>query len=222
MIRFLKKISKSFILKYKFSDSYIDYSASVSLDSSLSKGVKILKNVNLGNCKVEKFTYVGINSNFSNTSIGSFCSIGPEVICGLGTHPTNFASTYPGFYSQKASGSVWFGHNHDFEEQSKTIIESDVWIGARAIIIGGVKINTGAIIAAGAIVTKDVPSYAIVAGVPAKIIKYRFSPDVIKALLDSKWWELEDDLLKKVAIHIDSPELFLEKIINLKNEGFPS
>lgn len=212
MIRFLKKISKSFILKYKFSDSYIDYSASVSLDSSLSKGVKILKNVSLGKCNVERFTYIGMNSNFSNTNIGSFCSIGPEVMCGLGTHPIDFVSTYPGFYSEKASGSVWFGHIHIFKEENTTLIGSDVWIGARAIIIGGVKVGTGAIIAAGAVVTKDVPPYAIVAGMPAKIIKYRFSHEIIQCLLDSKWWEFEEEVLQKFVIRMNNPESFLKKI----------
>lgn len=214
MIRFFKKISKPFILKYKFSQSYIENSASVSLDSYLSKGVKILKNANLGNCKVDKFTYIGVNSNFSNTIIGSYCSIGPDVICGLGTHPTNFVSTYPGFYSQKASGSHWFGTTHDFQEQFQTVIGSDVWIGARVIIRGGVTIGTGAIIGAGALITKDVPPYAIVGGIPASVLKYRFDLAIIASLLESKWWEKEERILSRLARYMNNPKLFLEQLEN--------
>lgn len=214
MIFFLKKVGKHFVLKYKFFQSHIDYNASVSLDSSLSKGVKILKKASLGNCKVDKFTYLGINSNFSNTTIGSYCSIGPDVICGLGTHPINFVSTYPGFYSKKASGSHWFGTSHDFQEQFQTVIGSDVWIGARAIIKGGINIGTGAIIGAGALVTKDVPPYAIVGGVPASIIKFRFDSEVITSLIESEWWKKDEKRLSRLVVFMNNPKLFLEQLEN--------
>jgi carbonic anhydrase/acetyltransferase-like protein (isoleucine patch superfamily) len=75
-----------------------------------------------------------------------------------------------------------------FEEYRQTIIGNDVWIGARAILIDGITVGDGAVIGAGAVVTKDVPPYAIVGGVPAKIIKYRFEPEVIEFLLASQWW----------------------------------
>lgn len=209
---FIKNKIKYFILKWKFPNSYLDSNAFVSVDSVLDKGVKILENVKVGSCKIGRYTYVGVNSNFSNTTIGSFCSIGPEVLCGLGDHPINFVSTYPGFYSNKASGSHWFGHINNFKEQSNTIIESDVWIGARAIIKGGLHIGTGAIIGAGALVTKNVPPYAIVGGIPAKILKYRFDEDLISALIESKWWEMSEDNLKKISKYMDDPLVFLEKI----------
>lgn len=214
MICFFKKVSKHFVLKYKFFRSHIDYSASVSLDSYLSKGVKVLKNASLGNCKVDKFTYIGINSNFSNTTIGSYCSVGPDVICGLGTHPINFVSTYPGFYSKKASGSHWFGTTHDFQEQFQTVIGSDVWIGARVIIRGGINIGTGAIIGAGALVTKDVPPYAIVGGVPASVLKYRFDSEIITSLIESEWWKKDEKRLSRFVGFMNNPRLFLEQLEN--------
>lgn len=209
---FIKQKVKYLILKFKYSNSYVDRSAFISMDSVLNKGSKVLKGVRLGNCKIGRYSYIGIDSDFSNTTIGSFCSIGPEVLCGLGDHPINYISTYPGFYSNQASGSYWFGHVHDFEEQQNTIIESDVWIGARAIIKGGLHIGTGAIIGAGAVVTKNVPPYAIVGGIPAKILKYRFDENLISQLIESKWWERNELTLKKLSKYFNEPLIFLEKL----------
>ena len=75
-------------------------------------------------------------------------------------------------------------------------IGNDVWIGANAMILGGITIGDGAIIGAGAVVTKDIPPYAIVGGIPARIIRYRFPNDVINALLSSQWWNLSENILK--------------------------
>lgn len=83
---------------------------------------------------------------------------------------------------------------------------------------GWCKVGTGAAIGTGAVFTKDVPPYAIVAGVPAKVIRYRFSPDVIKALLKSEWWTLSDDDLLSVAPHITDPEVFIDKIFRMKSK----
>ncbi|MHB0755258.1 CatB-related O-acetyltransferase [Polaribacter sp. M15] len=213
---FLKKIIKFIVLKFKFKEVFVDFSASISMDTKLSKNVKILKNANLGNCQVGSYSYIGANCNFSNTKIQSFCSIGPDVICGLGAHPTNFVSTYPGFYSRNASGSYWFGNILKFQEESTTYIGSDVWIGARVIIKGGVTIGTGAIIGAGAVITKDVPPYSIVGGVPAKVIKYRFKQETINSLIESEWWNCEEKALSKLSMYMDKPILFLDKLKDYK------
>lgn len=211
-MNFIRQKIKYLILKFKYSNAYIDSTAFVSMDSVLDKGVKILQSARIGNCKIGRYSYIGINSNFSNTNIGSFCSIGPDVLCGLGDHPIDFVSTYPGFYSNQASGSYWFGHVHDFKEQQNTIIESDVWIGAKVIIKGGVHIGTGAIIGAGAVVTKNIPPYAIVGGIPAKILKYRFDENLISLLIESKWWEKNEEVLKKLSKYFNEPLVFLEKL----------
>jgi acetyltransferase-like isoleucine patch superfamily enzyme len=80
--------------------------------------------------------------------------------------------------------------NSDFQEYKPIEIGNDVWIGARVTVVDGVKIGTGSIIASGAVVTKDVPSYAIVAGVPAKVIRYRLPENDIVFLQQSEWWNL--------------------------------
>jgi len=209
MIKGFKRALKILILRIKYRDSVIRSSASVSLNTVLGKKAKLTEETKLGSCEVGPFSYIGYRSNFTFTEIGSFCSIGPEVICGLGKHPVDFVSTYPGFYSKEPTGSVWFGAHHEFKEQNKTVIGSDVWIGARAVIIGGVTIGTGAIVAAGSVVTKDVPPYAIVGGVPAKIIRFRFNEMMIQQLLNSKWWKCSEDELKRLCVYMNNPDEFL-------------
>jgi len=92
------------------------------------------------------------------------------------------------------------------QHYQKVIIENDVWIGANSVIMPGVKVGNGAIIGANAVVTKDVPDYAIVGGVPAKIIKYRFDEKTISSLLELKWWDLDKAIIK------ENIELFQEKL----------
>ena len=98
-------------------------------------------------------------------------------------------------------------------------IDNDVWIGRNAIIMNGVKIADGAIIASGAIVTKDIPAYAIVAGVPAKIIKYRFDQSTIDKLLKLKWWNYPEDFLANLNYdNINDVIEQLEKNIALRQD----
>jgi acetyltransferase-like isoleucine patch superfamily enzyme len=140
------------------------------------------------NTVVGDYTYIGGNNKIQNAVIGKFCSIGPEVRIGLGIHPLHLKSTYPGFYTNSEYYRVEKQYDFTGEEYKQVEIGHDVWIGARATILDGVKIGDGAVIAAGAVVTKDVPSYAIVGGVPAKVIKYRFDENRVKELLVEQWW----------------------------------
>jgi acetyltransferase-like isoleucine patch superfamily enzyme len=140
------------------------------------------------NTVVGDYTYIGGSNKIQNAVIGKFCSIGPEVRIGLGIHPLHLKSTYPGFYTNSEYYRVEKQYDFTGEEYKQVEIGHDVWIGARATILDGVKIGDGAVIAAGAVVTKDVPSYAIVGGVPAKVIKYRFDESKIKELLAEQWW----------------------------------
>lgn len=149
----------------------------------------VYDNSTMVNVRVGDYTYIGGKSKIQNATIGKFCSLGPELLIGLGRHPIHLKSTFPGFYSNNCS---YYGVEKEYdnlvEEYLPVKIGNDVWIGARAMILDGVNIGDGAVIAAGAVVTKDVPSYAIVGGVPAKVLKYRFSHDKVNDLIESEWW----------------------------------
>lgn len=149
------------------------------------------------NCKkVGKYTYCGpqlaINPNYCE--IGSFCSIANEVKIGVSEHPTDCLSTSPYFYQKLGFKDI----KENVKYVSPVKIGNDVWIGQSAFIKGGVCIGDGAVVGAYAVVTKDVPPYAIVAGNPAKLIRYRFSPEIIDALLELKWWNLSEENIKKL------------------------
>jgi len=161
---------------------------------------------------VNDFSYIGPNTHVNNAEIGKFCSIGPNVRIGPGKHPTNMVSTFPAFFSVRGQGQIIFADSDGyFEETGKVKIKNDVWIGASAIIMDNITIGDGAIIAAGAVVTKDVPPYAIVGGVPAKVIKFRFSEDTIEQLLSSKWWDHDIEWYKLHWKEMHSAGAFLSK-----------
>ncbi len=178
---------------------------------------KINRNVALIDSSVGRGTYINNFSFFIKTKIGNFCSIGPDVRVIVGNHPiNNNVSTHPCFFSVKKQAGFTFAKEQLFNEQIfadidnhyYVIIENDVWIGSHVLILNGVTIKTGAIVAAGSVVTKDVEPYAIVAGVPARKIKSRFSDEDIEFLLTSKWWEKSVSWLSKNYNYFQSIDFF--------------
>lgn len=172
-------------------------------DAVCGEYVVILDGTILNRVSISDFSYVSYHSTINDSVIGKFCSISSNVQIGLGPHPSRvFVSTYPAFYSNENPGCpIAFRDNKIFDDAApKTILENDIWIGANVIIPGGVHIGTGAIVAAGSVVVKDVPPYAVVGGNPAKIIRYRFQEDQIKLLLESEWWNWP---LEKIRQHVD-------------------
>lgn len=157
----------------------------------------IYKNANLDTVSLGDFSYVGVNTSVAHTKVGKFCCIAPDCKIGLGKHPSStFVSINPIFFSTLKQAQITFANKNYFEEFENIEIENDVWIGANAIVMDGVTISNGAIVGAGSVVTKDVPPYAIVGGVPARIIKYRFNEEQIAELLKKKWWDMELAYLK--------------------------
>ncbi|MDQ2179822.1 CatB-related O-acetyltransferase [Marinifilum sp. D714] len=172
----------------------------------------IYSNVLIDNTKLGNFVYVGGRTEICNASIGNFCSIAPDVKIGLGMHPTNFISTFPTFFSTRRQCQITFAKKNYFEEIGKVQIGNDVWIGANVIILDNVSIGNGAIIAAGAVVTKDVEPYSIVGGIPAKLIKKRFSESEIKKLESSKWWNKSNEWLEENFEMFNNPSEFFKKL----------
>jgi acetyltransferase-like isoleucine patch superfamily enzyme len=172
-----------------FADSQVCFSDHVRM-----MGRTVLSDVKIGRCT----TFV--DAVVCRGVVGSFCSIGPgTTIGGLGAHPLNMISTNPVFYSTLRQCGMTFSDADYFTEMKSVVLGNDVWVGANALILGGVTVGHGAVIAAGAVVTKDVPDYSVVGGVPAKVIKYRFTAEEIALLLKLQWWALPDSVLSANA-----------------------
>lgn len=164
------------------------------------------ENSKLFHCKLGFASYVGESTVLSQTRIGRFSSIGPCVKNVAGTHPSRqFVSTHPCFYSLRKQVGFTFSKEQlfteytyaDSEELCLNIIGNDVWIGEDTLIMQGVTIGDGAIVAMGAVVNKNVAPYAIVGGVPAKVIGYRFDKEDIDFLCSLKWWEKDYKWIKE-------------------------
>jgi acetyltransferase-like isoleucine patch superfamily enzyme len=177
------------------------------------------------NYPIGKLTYgLYSRSDFHENieSIGNYCSINGTALIGASPHPMNFVSTHPFLYF-KNRGFIERDLGPTVEELSiKASIGNDVWIGANAIILSGVKVHDGAVIGAGAIVTKDVPPYGIVIGVPAKLLRYRFSPNIIESLLRIKWWFWSEEKIKDNLTSFYNIEEFVKKHDPLFNPNYES
>lgn len=179
----------------------------------LKNNVTILfRNTIFPNTIIGQHSYLGEYTKIDrNVIIGKYCSIANNVLIGATIHPQDWLSTSPFQYDNWLLPNV---KKYPWKIGLNTTIGNDVWIGANVVIQSGVSIGDGAIIGSGAIVTKNVPPYSIVVGVPAKIIKYRFSDEIIETLLDLKWWNLPykqicnlpfNNIQKCIKILKDSP-----------------
>lgn len=171
--------------------------ASISRNVTLERYITLKEGVHLGADKVGRYTFINKNViiDKNTASIGRFCSIAYGVKIGLGNHPLDRVSTHPFSYSKKY-GFVSEDSVFENASNSKTIIGNDVWIGANAIVLAGVKVGDGAVIGANSLVTKDVEPYSIVVGTPAKHQKYRFDEAERMKLLTDKWWTWSDEQIK--------------------------
>lgn len=188
-VEIVKSGSRDIRNKLFFRKAIIERGCCINRQSKVEPYVRIFGDCTINNTSVSSYTYIGGNCLVQNAKIGRFCSIAPDCLIGLGNHPLEMFSTSPIFYRKENPLKYKLLEDDlDVTEYRPIDIGHDVWIGARVIILDGVTIGTGSVIAAGSVVTKNVPSYAVVAGVPAKVIKYRFSELIIERLLDSMWW----------------------------------
>lgn len=205
----LGKYLKNFLSSKKFNKtiswlSFWDSSTEIPNELYLAPFSRLL------NCKIGRYTRIKPGCVFKNVTIGNYCSFANDIMIGLGQHPTFLLSTNSVFY--KVGITDKFAKDIEYDEAPRTYIGNDVWIGNGAVVMDGVTIGDGAIVASRAVVTKDVPPYAVVGGVPAKVIKYRFSPEVITELLNWKWWNLSDEELTKVLPLFTDRDITVEKI----------
>jgi acetyltransferase-like isoleucine patch superfamily enzyme len=189
--------------------------------SIASKRKKIKVMLSNGQLKVGNHTYGKNNliiTNYrgseANVVIGKYCSLAPniEIITG-GIHPLNWVSTYPFRISWNKTGKYEDGMPYS---NGDIIIGNDVWIGTGVTILSGVKIGHGAVIAAGSVIVKDVDPYAVVGGVPGKIIRYRFDEIQINKLLELKWWDWTHKRIVKNISLLSSNNI--SDFIKLSNE----
>lgn len=185
--------------------------------SILKDYVNIQRNNLIYSTQIGRYTYTGKNLTCWNSKIGSFCSISWNVSIGGANHDyervTTSAFLYSDIFDIKGGNKGYDRFYNDCE------IGNDVWIGCGAIVCRGVKIGHGAVIGANAVVTKDVEPYSIVAGVPAKHIKYRFTPDIIHRLLEIKWWNFPKDVIRENYLLFNThPRESLERLIEIRKE----
>jgi chloramphenicol O-acetyltransferase type B len=178
--------------KMRFKRAIIDKGCCINKESIINSNVHLLENNIINNTVIDSYTYLGKSCLIQNTTIGKYCSIANGVVIGVGNHPLNLFSTSPLFYKRLNPLQIkLIKEDLNVIEYKPITIGDDVWIGMRSIIMDGVSIGNGVVVAANSVVTKDIPPYAVVGGVPARIIKFRFEEKKIAELIESKWWEKE-------------------------------
>lgn len=169
-------------------------------DCSFSDYNRLYQRTFLRACRLGRMSYVAEGSRLGFSTVGAYASIGPDVrIGGLGRHPVDRLSTHPAFYSARLQAGMSFVERDLEDELPAVTLGNDVWIGAGAIVLDGLTLGDGCVVAAGAVVTRDVAPYAIVGGVPARLIRYRFDDATIEALLAWRWWEQDPARLAQIA-----------------------
>jgi len=216
---FLKGIA-IFFIKLKLKRSYqVKFGTNVYINNSvICEGRNSFSdNSSIAGSYIGYASYIGINTSIVKSKIGKYCSIGSNVRCIFGNHPTkDFVSTHPAFFSTLKQAGFSYTKVQLFKEiddafnkenEYSITIGNDVWIGDGAAIMAGVSIGDGAIIAANALVVKNVPPFSIVGGVPAKVIRNRFSTKETAFLKDFKWWDKDTKWLQNNAhlfVNIDN------------------
>lgn len=218
MKSFIKKIFR-FFLKYTYPTLYrlelnhthLEKVQSKYVASKISPKATVAGPTQISDTEVGDYSYISMNSIILSTKIGKFCSIGPNLFCGWGIHPTNGLSTSPVFYSLNKQAGITFTKENKIKERLPIEIGNDVFIGMNVTILDGITIGDGAIIGAGAVVSKNIPPYAIAVGSPIQIIKYRFEPEIVEQLLKIKWWDFEEEYLPDIEKYFFNIEEFIHK-----------
>lgn len=182
----------------------------VSRNATLEDGVCLYRNVKIqAGVHIGSNTYINDGSVVASGSIGKYCSIGYNVQIGMYEHPIDFVTTSERIYHTCDAGTPCKEYR---EIKRPPHIGNDVWIGSNAIIMQGVSIGDGAVIGASAVVTHSVRPYEIVAGIPAKTLRYRFDEKIIKNLLEISWWDKSDEWISKYKNLFYDPKILIARL----------
>jgi len=211
IIRYLKSfLYKKRYLRNTSLFALWDNNSEIDLKTYLAFGSRIY------NSSIGKYSRIRHFTSLYYTTVGNYSAIGKNVRIGIAQHPLNLISTNVIFYKKNQIKNEWV-REIQYKPYKNITIGSDVWIGEGAMIMGGVTIGHGAVIASRSVVTKDIPPYAIAAGVPAKIIRYRFNEEIRNKLLKIKWWDLPDETITKNLEIFTDEKLSIEKLENTFN-----
>lgn len=214
-----KCINLMYKLKYAKKHLSIGHGAYILGNDSVFEGYNRIGSKSRFQGSIGFGSYIGEASKINGT-VGRFCCIGDRVHTVSGVHPVrDFVSIHPAFYSTAKQAGFTYTDINRFEENRRNSVDkkttvyigNDVWIGSNAVLLGGIKIGDGAVIAAGAVVTQDVEPYTIVGGVPAKLIRKRFTDEQIDFLKEFRWWEKDSEWLQENYLDMQNIEVFMEK-----------
>jgi len=210
----MKNIIKWFFLLVKHRKSLNP--KKISINNKMGGFVHIGYGVRMSECEIKDYVWIGDECRIFRSICENYVSIGPRAIIGENEHSLSFISTSESLYNECNTNLIR-------EHNSKhTYISCDVWIGAGAIIKKGVTVGVGAVVGAGAVVTKDVPPYSVVAGIPAKVIKYRFSSNMISKLMSIDWWHMPYNEIKKIIDDLPNihalDDSFVDSFVNKCNK----
>ncbi len=172
----------------------------VVLFSEIGEKVEIGRDCSVIHSSLDFGSYLGKGSMMKFTKVGRFCNLSWHLSVGGSNHNYTAGCLYTGTWWKKVLG-VGDGLP-TVEEEEYTVIGNDVWLGAKANILRGVRIGDGAVIGANALVLNDIPPYAIAVGCPAKVIKYRFDEKTIERMLKIKWWEWDVETIRTAAVYL--------------------
>jgi len=197
----------------RIESSQVSPKAKIGRGAIVRAGVEVGPDVVLGD-----HSYIsGPRSYVEAARIGRFCSIARQVVIGPGNHDLSAVTTHP-FPVSSAYGDFG-GVASPRPQKPAPIIGNDVWIGVNCVVLRGVTIGDGAVVAANSVVTRDVPPYAIVGGNPARHVRDRFPPEIAAALLRIRWWDWSDDEIRRNVGLFQDPQAFLSKVAGYPTDG---
>lgn len=179
--------------------------------STVHPTAKLESGTSFVDSEIGRHSFCGYDCDVYRAHIGAFTSIANGVVLGGARHPMEWVGMSPVFYAGRDSVKEKFSE-HLLANPPEVRVGNDVWIGRSAIVLGGVAIGDGAVVGAGSVVTKNVPPYAIVAGNPARIIRYRFEESIVRELEAVQWWHFTEDRLRDLGECFNDVERFLSVV----------